>query len=127
MNILYIYLSTRSLLITLSILRALAVECRRDISLLSPALVACLKVTLDSLSSDLEVVARAASVVSTIPAILFRLSSPMLQFTAWCTFTDGHVIGADSHLALDYLAVLRQFALQSTAEVKSVDHELRNR
>ncbi|KAG2156199.1 hypothetical protein DEU56DRAFT_224351 [Suillus clintonianus] len=99
-----------SLLITLSVLRALAVECRRDISLLSPALVACLKVTLESLSSDLEVVARAASV-----------------FTAWCTFTDGHVIGADSNLARDYLAVLRRFAQQSTADVKSVDHELRNR
>ncbi|KAG1755543.1 hypothetical protein EDB19DRAFT_1891798 [Suillus lakei] len=99
-----------SLLITLSVLRALAVECRRDISLLSPALVACLKVTLDSLSSDLEVVARAASV-----------------FTAWCTFTDGHVIGADSNLARDYLAVLRRFVQLSTAEVKSVDHELRNR
>ncbi|KAG1752645.1 uncharacterized protein EDB91DRAFT_1243408 [Suillus paluster] len=99
-----------SLLITLSVLRALAVECRRDISLLSPALVACLKVTLDTLSSDLEIVARAASV-----------------FTAWCTFTDGHVIGADSNLAQDYFAVLRQFAQQSTADVKSVDHELRNR
>ncbi|KAG0709779.1 hypothetical protein DFH29DRAFT_885776 [Suillus ampliporus] len=99
-----------SLLITLSVLRALAVECRRDISLLSPALVACLKVTLDSLSPDLEVVARAASV-----------------FTAWCTFTDGHVIEADSNLAQDYLAVLRRFAQQSTADVKSVDHELRNR
>ncbi|KAG1840083.1 hypothetical protein DFJ58DRAFT_858586 [Suillus subalutaceus] len=99
-----------SLLITLSVLRALAVECRRDISLLSPALVACLKVTLDSLSSDLEVVARAASV-----------------FTAWCTFTDGHVIEADSNLARDYLAVLRRFAQLSTADVKSVDHELRNR
>jgi hypothetical protein len=99
-----------SLLITLSVLRALAVECRRDISLLSPALVACLKVTLDSLPSDLEVVARAASV-----------------FTAWCTFTDGHVIEADSNLARDYLAVLRRFAQLSTADVKSVDHELRNR
>ncbi|KAG2154934.1 uncharacterized protein EDB93DRAFT_124660 [Suillus bovinus] len=99
-----------SLLITLSVLRALAVECRRDISLLSPALISCLKVTLDSLSSDLEVVARAASV-----------------FTAWCTFTDGHVIEADSNLARDYLAVLRRFAQLSTADVKSVDHELRNR
>ncbi|KAG1783176.1 hypothetical protein EV702DRAFT_1176389 [Suillus placidus] len=99
-----------SLLITLSVLRALAVECRRDISLLSPALVVCLKVTLDSLSSDLEIVARAASV-----------------FTAWCTFTDGHVIEADSNLARDYLAVLRRFAQLSTADVKSVDHELRNR
>ncbi|KAG2077272.1 hypothetical protein BDR04DRAFT_1000801 [Suillus decipiens] len=67
-------------------------------------------VTLDSLSSDLEVVARAASV-----------------FTAWCTFTDGHVIEADSNLARDYLSVLRRFAQLSTAEVKSVDHELRNR
>ncbi|KAG2063841.1 hypothetical protein BDR04DRAFT_1111011, partial [Suillus decipiens] len=63
------------------------------------------------LSSDLEVVARAASVV------IYHLVH----------FTDGHVIEADSNLARDYLAVLRRFAQLSTADVKLVDHELRNR
>ncbi|KAH7931244.1 hypothetical protein BV22DRAFT_1027474 [Leucogyrophana mollusca] len=107
------YANTRaraSLLITLAILRALAVECRRDISLLSPSLVACLRITLDTLSSDLEVCARTASV-----------------FTAWCTYTDGHAIGVDAALTEDYLFVLRKFASQSSAEIKSVDNELRNR
>jgi hypothetical protein len=59
-----IILILRSLLISLAILKALATECRRDISLLSPSLVAAVDVTLASLPSDLEVSARAASVVS---------------------------------------------------------------
>lgn len=54
----------RSLLISLSILRALATECRRDIALLSPSLISSVECTLGSVPSDLEVVARAASVVS---------------------------------------------------------------
>ena len=57
----------RSLLITLAILRALAIECRRDISLLSPFLLSCLKITLNLVSSDLEIAARAASVVRIFP------------------------------------------------------------
>ncbi|KAH7914390.1 hypothetical protein BJ138DRAFT_1000116 [Hygrophoropsis aurantiaca] len=107
------YANTRaraSLLITLAIVRALAVECRRDIALLSSSLVACLRITLEALSSDLEVCARAASL-----------------FTAWCTYTDGHVIGADAVLTDDYLLVLRKFASQSSAEIKSIDNEVRNR
>lgn len=44
--------------------KALATECRRDVSLLSPSLLASINLTLTSLSSDLEVAARAASVVS---------------------------------------------------------------
>ncbi|KAF9226605.1 hypothetical protein BS17DRAFT_800622 [Gyrodon lividus] len=97
-----------SLLITLAILRALAIECRRDISLLSPSLVSCLKITLDVVASDLEICARAASV-----------------FTAWCTYTDGDAIGVDTELVQNQMAVLGHFAKQCTAEVKSVD--LRNR
>ena len=53
----------RSLLITLSILRSLATECKRDIALLSSSLVASVYVTLSAVPADLEVVARAASVV----------------------------------------------------------------
>lgn len=55
---------SRSLLISLSIFRALVTECRRDVSLLSPSLLASVDVTLTALSSDLEVAARTASVVS---------------------------------------------------------------
>ncbi|KAG8218633.1 hypothetical protein J3R82DRAFT_4297 [Butyriboletus roseoflavus] len=99
-----------SLLITLAILRALAIECRRDISLLSPSLLSCLKITMDLVSSDLEISARAASVL-----------------TAWCTYTGGHSIGVDPQMTQNYLVVLGHFAKQSTAEIKSVDYELRNR
>ncbi|KAH7887618.1 hypothetical protein F5I97DRAFT_1951639 [Phlebopus sp. FC_14] len=99
-----------SLLITLAIVRALAIECRRDLSLLSHSLLFCLKTTLDSLSSDREICARAASV-----------------FTAWCTYTDGHVIGADEDLTHNYLSVLRHFSTQCIAEHKSIDQELTNR
>ncbi|KAL4076113.1 hypothetical protein J3A83DRAFT_4089467 [Scleroderma citrinum] len=99
-----------SLRITLAILRTLAVECRRDISLLSPTLVSCLRITLDTMSSDLDVCARAASV-----------------FTAWCTFTDGHVIGVDAGLTQNYLAIIKHFSAQCNTERKSLDHGLRNR
>jgi len=58
--------SSRSLLITLSIFHALAFECKRDIALLSPSLVNSVDVTLSSLVSDLEVVARVASVVGSL-------------------------------------------------------------
>lgn len=53
-----------TLLITLAILKALATECRRDISLLSSALLGSISLTLSSLPTDLEVIARAANVVS---------------------------------------------------------------
>ncbi|KAF8557003.1 hypothetical protein OG21DRAFT_1407944 [Imleria badia] len=102
--------SRAALLVTLAILRALAIECRGDISLLSPSLLSCLKISLDLVSSDLEISARAASVL-----------------TAWCTYTDGHAIGVDADMTQNYLVVLAHFAKQSTAEIKSVDYELRNR
>jgi len=44
-------------------MKALATECRRDISLLSASLVASVDITLSALPSDLEVMARTASVV----------------------------------------------------------------
>ncbi|KAI6130397.1 hypothetical protein EDD16DRAFT_1882443 [Pisolithus croceorrhizus] len=99
-----------SLLITLAIVRTLAIECRRDISLLSPSLFSCLRTTLDFMSSDLEVCALAASV-----------------FTAWCTYTDGHVIGVDGALTQNYLVVVKQFSTQCNAERRSFDDELKNR
>lgn len=97
-----------SLLITLSIIRALATECRRDITLVSPSLVSCVDITLEALPADLEVVARAASV-----------------FTAWTTYTDGHLIGTDSSLTKDYVSALRRFSELSCSS--AVDHEIRNR
>ncbi|KAJ7283934.1 hypothetical protein C8J57DRAFT_1293970 [Mycena rebaudengoi] len=97
-----------SLLITLAIFRSLATECRRDIALISPSLVASVGATVAALPGDLEVVARAASV-----------------FTAWTTFTDGHLIGADSSMTRDYITLLGKFAALSCSGVS--DHEVRNR
>ena len=116
----------RSLLITLAILRTLAVECRRDISLLSPPLVSCLRITLDYMSSDLDVCARAASVVRTTLGIGHRMLK-LCQFTAWCTYTDGHVIGVDAAVTQNYLVVIKHFSAQSNTERKSLDPQLRNR
>ena len=56
----------RSLLITLAIIKALATECRRDLALLTASLLASVNITLSALSNDLEVAARAGSVVSII-------------------------------------------------------------
>lgn len=53
----------RTLLITLSIYKSLVNECRRDISQLSAALISSVNTALNSLPSDLEVAAKAASVV----------------------------------------------------------------
>ncbi|KAJ3812144.1 hypothetical protein F5876DRAFT_38037 [Lentinula aff. lateritia] len=97
-----------SLLITLAILRSLATECRRDIALLSPSLIASVESTLSNELNDLEVVARAASV-----------------FIAWTTFTDGHIIGADSGFTENYLSSLRHFAFLCSSVAQ--DFELRNR
>ncbi|KAF5333424.1 hypothetical protein D9611_002397 [Ephemerocybe angulata] len=97
-----------SLLISLEILRSLATECRSDISLLSPALVTSVNVALSSLPQDLEVVARLARV-----------------FTAWTTFTNGHLVGADQSFTDEYMAVLQQFA--DLASNENADNEVRNR
>ncbi|KAJ3739525.1 hypothetical protein DFH05DRAFT_1513683 [Lentinula detonsa] len=97
-----------SLLITLAIFRSLATECRRDIALLSPSLIASVESTLSNALNDLEVAARAASV-----------------FIAWTTFTDGHLIGADSSFTENYLTSLRHFASLCGSVAK--DLELRNR
>ncbi|TFK75768.1 hypothetical protein BDN72DRAFT_809365 [Pluteus cervinus] len=96
------------LLITLAIIRTLATECRRDISLLGVSLISSVDVVIHTLVDDLEVVARAATV-----------------FTAWSTYTDGHLIGADAGLTRDYDSSLRQFASLSSSD-KS-DYEVRNR
>jgi hypothetical protein len=115
-------------LITLSILKALATECRRDISLLTSSLVASVDATLAALPSDLEVMARTASVVGVLLKSLARIPlTSVLKFTAWTTFTDGHLIGADSSVTQSYLSALRRFSNLSSVESKSNDHEIRNR
>lgn len=53
----------RTLLITLSIYKSLVNECRRDISQLSAALISSVNTALNALPSDLELAAKAASVV----------------------------------------------------------------
>lgn len=52
-----------SLLITLAIFKALVTECRRDISLLSASLISSVNTALAALPTDLELSAKAASVV----------------------------------------------------------------
>lgn len=58
-----------SLLITLTIFKALVTECRSDLSLLTPALISTVVAAMTCFPRDLEVTAKAASVVS--PAVLF--------------------------------------------------------
>ncbi|KAI0832301.1 hypothetical protein BC628DRAFT_1308939 [Trametes gibbosa] len=97
-----------SLLITLAIIKALATECRRDVALLSPSLLSSVNVTLSSLSTDLEIAARAATV-----------------FTTWTTYTDGLIIGVDLRVTEDYMSCLKHFA--RLGHLEHNDHETRNR
>ncbi|EJD53693.1 hypothetical protein AURDEDRAFT_180118 [Auricularia subglabra TFB-10046 SS5] len=102
--------SKASLLITLGIYKALATECKSELSLLTPSLLAAVEATFSALPNDLEVVAKAASV-----------------FTAWATFTDGNLVGPSGNLTPMYIDCLRHFARLSTVEAVSGDGELRNR
>ncbi|KAH9951692.1 hypothetical protein B0H21DRAFT_186856 [Amylocystis lapponica] len=97
-----------SLLITLAIFKSLAAECRRDISLLTASLIASVKATLSTLSADLEVVARVANV-----------------FTAWTTYTDGHIIGVDREVTEDYISCLQHFSDMGKTMLE--DDEVKNR
>jgi len=56
-------LAIRQLLVTLTIFQALTNECRRDVSLLTKALLVSVKEALQCLPDDLEVQARATSTV----------------------------------------------------------------
>ncbi|KAI0701799.1 hypothetical protein BC835DRAFT_1411283 [Cytidiella melzeri] len=96
------------LLITLAIIKALAIECRRDLALLTGSLLTSVSETLSALSSDLEVAARAGSV-----------------FTAWTTYTDGHLIEVDQQVAKDYMSCLEVFSLMGRTETG--DAEVMNR
>ncbi|KII95247.1 hypothetical protein PLICRDRAFT_207863 [Plicaturopsis crispa FD-325 SS-3] len=102
--------SRAALLITLAIFKALATECRRDISLLSATLLSSLDTVLACLPADLEVGVRSASV-----------------FTAWTTYTDGHLVGVDATIWQYYISTLRRFASLGAVEAQTNDHEVRNR
>ncbi|KAI0030716.1 hypothetical protein K488DRAFT_87530 [Vararia minispora EC-137] len=102
--------SRASLLISLQILRSLATECRRDISLLTAPILSSAAITLRSMSSDLEVSAKAATL-----------------FTTWTTYTDGRLVGVDQGATADYQAILEMFSQMSMVEAKGTDHEFRNR
>jgi hypothetical protein len=54
---------SRSLLVSLAVLRALTIECRTDLHLFSESLMSAVDTTLSDVLGDLEVAARAASVV----------------------------------------------------------------
>ena len=116
-----------TLLITLAILKALATECRRDISLLSSSLLGSISVTLSTLSADLEVAARAGSVVSLIELHTQSFTERTFQFAAWTTYTDGHLIGADRYVTEEHMNCLQVFARMGTIDGPSTDHEVRNR
>ncbi|KAH9049151.1 hypothetical protein EDB84DRAFT_1657862 [Lactarius hengduanensis] len=102
--------SRASLLISLSIFKALATECRRDISLLTPSLLASIGTVLSTFPSDIEVSAKAANL-----------------FKAWTTFTDGRLVGVDQTVTKDYLFILERFCRISRAVSSSGDSEFTNR
>jgi hypothetical protein len=82
-------------------------------------------VTLSAVSTDLEIVARAASVVCSLYVATLQFLNGCRQFTAWTTFTDGHLIGTDSNMTRDYLLVLNQFSSLSSSS--AADEEVKNR
>ncbi|QRW15916.1 cellular morphogenesis-like protein [Rhizoctonia solani] len=85
-------------------------DCKRDLTLLSTALIASVKASLVALPDDLEVAARAASV-----------------FTAWTAYTDGTLIGVDNAFTNNYLATLSMFAKLCQSNGINGDSENRNR
>ncbi|CAE6418646.1 unnamed protein product [Rhizoctonia solani] len=99
-----------SLLITLAILKQLTTDCKRDLTLLSTAVLISVKASLIALPDDLEVAARAASV-----------------FAAWTTYTDGTLIGVDNPFTSNYLATLSMFAKLCESSGLKGDSENRNR
>ena len=120
-------LAFRQLLVTLAIFRALTNECRRDVSLLTKALLVSVKEALQCLPDDLEVQARAASTVwrtsnelETFPSHVFSR-----QFTAFTTYTDGQFVGVDTRVTNEYMLCLQIFCMRCTVAGK--DSEQVNR
>ena len=108
---------SRSLLISLAILRALISECKRDLALFSRSIIRIISSALDVKvyqkgDVDLEIVGRAASC-----------------FTAFTTYTDGAAVGVDDSLTNAYLNALRKFAklAVSTGMTEKPDVEVLSR
>ncbi|KAF8505667.1 hypothetical protein F5888DRAFT_1650886 [Russula emetica] len=99
-----------SLLISLSIFKALATECRRDISLLSSSLLASVDTVVSTFPSDIELSVKAANL-----------------FVAWTTFTDGRLVGVDQAVTNDYLSVLGRLSTMSRASSPTGDLDFTNR
>lgn len=116
-----------SLLVTLTIFKALGAECRSDISLFTPALISVVASTLSAFQKDLEVAAKAASLVSQYPITSLSAHCVVLKFIVWTTYTDGHLVGVDPDLTSDYRSVLKLFANLCRDVVERGDKETRNR
>ena len=110
--------NSRSLLISLAILRALITECKRDLALFSRSIVRIVNFALEVKvyqkgDADLEVVGRAASC-----------------FIAYTTYAQGLNM-IDDTVFNTYLTVLRKFALlatsKSTHSDEKIDFETQNR
>ncbi|KAF8591435.1 hypothetical protein K439DRAFT_1380352 [Ramaria rubella] len=99
-----------SLLVTLTIFKALVTECRNDVSLLTSALISTIVAALSCFPRDLEVVAQSASL-----------------FTAWTTYTDGQLIGVDQSVTSSYMTTLQCFSDLSKVAAEKGDSEVRNR
>jgi hypothetical protein len=117
---------SRTLLVTLSIFKAVVSECKRDLSLLASHPLAAVDTTLGLLSADLEVAARAASLVCH-RCLHTHLEITASKFTAWTTYTDGHLMGVDVRLTDSYMSALKVFASMSAMTTKSSDKEVQNR
>lgn len=83
---------------------------------------------LNALPSDLEVAAKAASVVrdALTPEWKSQVNLPF-KLTAWLVYTDGHVINVEQTVSKEYMSILDVFSAMSAVESKSDDHEVRNR
>ncbi|WWC63173.1 uncharacterized protein I303_105773 [Kwoniella dejecticola CBS 10117] len=108
-----------SLLISLAILRAVLIECKRDIPLFARSALRSINSALDVKvyqrdEMDLEVIGRASA-----------------AFIAFTTFTDGSLIGVEEGITRNYFEILRKFSKMATfSELKEKpdgDKEQQNR
>jgi hypothetical protein len=116
-----------SLLVTLTIFKVLGAECRNDMSLFSPALMSTVASSLMVFPKDLEVAAKAASLVSCHYTYSYLGLHGTAQFTVWTTYTDGHLVGVDPSLTSDYKTVLNLFTGLCRDVAERGDNETRNR
>lgn len=108
-------LLTRShsmLLISLSILRSLISECRRELGLFAASIVRCLDQSLTyALSPNLS---GASGTSSTIGVDLELAVAAGTAFTAFATYATASTFGADDVALKTYLSVLDKFAALAT-------------